>query len=52
MSYEDIFYKSQNHSIIPLAEDDCVVTAFADDHPSLIGVYTRKGDLLLLREIR
>ncbi|WP_457644602.1 DNA gyrase subunit A [Persephonella sp.] len=47
MSYEDIFYKSQNHSIIPLAEDDCVVTAFADDHPSLIGVYTRKGDLLL-----
>ncbi|WP_457640807.1 DNA gyrase/topoisomerase IV subunit A [Persephonella sp.] len=47
MSYEDIFYKSQNHSIIPLSEDDSVVTAFADDHPSLIGVYTKKGDLLL-----
>jgi len=47
MSYEDIFYKSQNHSVIPLAEDDSVVTAFADDHPSLIAVYTRKGDLLL-----
>ncbi|WP_457627045.1 DNA gyrase subunit A [Persephonella sp.] len=47
MSYEDIFYKSQNHSIIPLMEDDRVVTAFADDHPSVLAVYTRKGDLLM-----
>ncbi len=47
MSYEDIFYKSQNHSIIPLAEGDEVVTAFADDHPSYIAVYTKKGDLLM-----
>ncbi|NPA53920.1 MAG: hypothetical protein GXO21_04560, partial [Aquificae bacterium] len=47
MSYEDIFYKSQNHSIIPLAEEDEVVTAFADDHPSYIAVYTKKGDLLM-----
>ncbi|WP_456400279.1 DNA gyrase subunit A [Persephonella sp.] len=47
LSYEDIFYKSQNHSIIPLSENDSVVSAFADDHPSLIGVYTKKGDLLL-----
>ena len=47
MSYEDIFYKSQNHSIIPLSEDDSVVVAFADDHPSVIAVYTKKGDLLM-----
>ncbi len=47
MSYEDIFYKSQNHSIIPLSEEDQVVTAFADDHPSYIAVYTKKGDLLM-----
>ncbi|WP_457642765.1 DNA gyrase subunit A, partial [Persephonella sp.] len=47
MSYEDIFYKSQNHLIIPLTEDDRVVTAFADDHPSVLAVYTKKGDLLM-----
>nr|WP_297473618.1 DNA gyrase subunit A [Persephonella sp.] len=47
MSYEDIFYKSQNHLIIPLSEDDRVVTAFADDHPSVLAVYTKKGDLLM-----
>ncbi|MDQ7056533.1 MAG: DNA gyrase C-terminal beta-propeller domain-containing protein [Persephonella sp.] len=47
MSYEDIFYKSQNHSIIPLHEGDRVVTAFADDHPSVIAVYTKKGDILM-----
>ncbi|WP_457625810.1 DNA gyrase subunit A, partial [Persephonella sp.] len=47
MSYEDIFYKSQNHMIIPLSENDRVITAFADDHPSVLAVYTRKGDLLM-----
>jgi len=47
MSYEDIFYKSQNHLIIPLSDDDRVVTAFADDHPSVLAIYTRKGDLLM-----
>ena len=47
MSYEDIFYKSQNHSIIPLSENDEVVSAFSDDHPSYIAVYTKKGDLLM-----
>ncbi len=47
MSYEDLFYKSQKHKIIPLTEDDEVVSAFSDDHPSLLGVYTEKGDLLV-----
>ena len=47
MSYEDIFYKSQKHKIIPLEENDEVITAFSDDHPSLIAVYTTNGDLLV-----
>ncbi len=47
MSYEDLFYKSQKHKIIPLAEGDKVVSAFSDDHPSLLGVYTKNGDLLV-----
>ncbi len=47
MTYEDIFYKSQNQQIIPLQENDEVVMAFADDHPSNIAIYTAKGDLLI-----
>lgn len=44
---EDIFYKSQNHLIIPLADGDEVITAFADQENSYIGVYTANADLLL-----
>ncbi len=43
----DIFFKSQKHTLIPLSEGDEVISAFADDHPSYIGVYTKKGDLLI-----
>ena len=47
MSYEDIFYKSQNQQIIPLSEGDEVVSAFADNHPSHLAVYTENGDILI-----
>jgi len=47
MTFEDIFYKSQNQEIIPLQEGDEVVSAFADDHPSNLAIYTAKGDLLI-----
>ncbi|RMA97868.1 DNA gyrase/topoisomerase IV subunit A [Hydrogenothermus marinus] len=47
MTFEDIFYKSVNQEIIPLQEDDEVVIAFADDHPSHIAIYTEKADLLI-----
>jgi len=47
MSYEDIFYKSQRHKVFPLTEDDELATAFSDDHPSLIAIYTKNGDLLV-----
>ncbi len=47
MTFEDIFYKSQNQQIIPLQDDDEVVSAFSDDHPSYIAIYTEKGDLLI-----
>jgi DNA gyrase subunit A len=47
MSYEDIFYKSQRHKVFPLTEDDELVSAFSDDHPSLLGIYTKNGDLLV-----
>lgn len=44
---EDIFYKSQNHLVMPLAEGDEVVTAFADQENTYIGIYTANADLLL-----
>ncbi|MCX7738959.1 MAG: DNA topoisomerase 4 subunit A [Hydrogenothermaceae bacterium] len=44
---EDIFYKSQNRSIIPLSEDDEVITAFADQENTFLGIYTKNGDLLI-----
>jgi len=47
MTFEDIFYKSLNMEIIPLQENDEVVMAFADDHPSNLAIYTAKGDLLV-----
>ncbi len=47
MSFEDIFYKSQNQQIIPLAENDEVVDAFADNHPSYLAIYTENGDILI-----
>ena len=47
MSDEDIFYKSQGHMVMPLNEDDELVVAIADRHPSYIGIYTKNADLLL-----
>jgi len=47
MSYEDIFFKSQRHKVFPLADGDELVTAFSDDNPSLLGIYTKNGDLLV-----
>ncbi len=47
MTFEDIFYKSQNQEIIPLQEGDEAVSAFADDHPSNLAIYTAKGYLLI-----
>lgn len=47
MSDEDIFYKSQNHTVMPLNEDDELVVAIADKHPSYIGIYTKNADLLV-----
>jgi len=47
MSDEDIFYKSQGHSVMPLNEGDELVVAVADRHPSYIGIYTKNADLLL-----
>jgi len=47
MSDEDIFYKSQGHSVMPLNEGDELVVAVADRHPSCIGIYTKNADLLL-----
>lgn len=44
---EDVFYKSQNHSIIPLEEGDEVVSAFADQEDTHLGIYTKNADLLL-----
>ncbi|MEZ0323686.1 MAG: DNA topoisomerase (ATP-hydrolyzing) [Hydrogenothermaceae bacterium] len=44
---EDIFYKSQGHTIMPLSEDDEVITAFADQEETYIGVYTKNADLLI-----
>ena len=47
MSDEDIFYKSQGHTVMPLNEGDELVVAVADRHPSYIGIYTKNADLLL-----
>jgi DNA gyrase subunit A len=47
MSDEDIFYKSQGHTVMPLSEGDELVVAVADRHPSYIGIYTKNADLLL-----
>ena len=47
MSDEDIFYKSQGHTVMPLNEGDELVVAVADRHPSHIGIYTKNADLLL-----
>lgn len=44
---EEIFYKSQNHLIMPLSENDEVVTAFADQENTYIGIYTKNADLLI-----
>jgi len=54
MSDEDIFYKSQAHNIMPLDEDDALCTAFADQDNTVLGIYTRKADLLIFErnEIR
>ena len=47
MTFEDIFYKSQGQTILPLSEGDEVVSAFSDDNPSHLAIYTKKGDLLI-----
>jgi DNA gyrase subunit A len=47
MSDEDVFYKSQGHTVMPLNEDDELVVAVADRHPSYIGIYTKNADLIL-----
>ena len=47
MSDEDIFYKSQGHTLMPLNEGDELVVAVADRHPSYIGIFTKNADLLL-----
>ncbi len=47
MTFEDIFYKSQGLTVIPLEEDNEVVSAFSDDNPSYLAIYTKKGDLLI-----
>jgi DNA gyrase subunit A len=47
MSDEDIFYKSQGHTVMPLNEGDELVVAVADRHPSYIGIFTKNADLLL-----
>ncbi len=47
MTFEDIFYKSQGQTIMPLEEGNEVVAAFSDDHPSFLAIYTKKGDLLI-----
>ncbi len=47
MTFEDIFYKSQGLSIIPLEENNEIVSAFSDDNPSYLAIYTKKGDLLI-----
>ena len=47
MTFEDIFYKSQGQTILPLSEGDGVVSAFSDDNPSYLAIYTKKGDLLI-----
>ncbi|MGC9007028.1 MAG: DNA gyrase/topoisomerase IV subunit A [Sulfurihydrogenibium sp.] len=44
---EDIFYKSHNHTVMPLNEDDQLVAAMADQNPSYLGIYTKNADLLI-----